>query len=72
MSEQSDSAPSTAPCHSGRHDPRSRRWPVRRPAAGAGAEQTSSDLEVEGAFEREADGAATDTEAAKATGDELR
>ena len=35
------------------------------------AEQTSSDLEVEGAFEREADGAASDTEAAKATGDEL-
>ncbi len=36
------------------------------------AEQTSSDLDVEGAFEREADGAASDTEAAKATGDELR
>jgi len=36
------------------------------------ADQTSSDLEVEGAFEREADGASTDTEAAKATGDELR
>ena len=36
------------------------------------ADQTSSDLEVEGAFEREADGAATETEAAKATGDELR
>jgi hypothetical protein len=35
------------------------------------AEQTSSDLEAEGAFEREADGAATDTEAAKADGDEL-
>lgn len=35
-------------------------------------EQTSSDLEVEGAFEREADGATTDTEAAKATGDELQ
>ena len=35
------------------------------------ADQTSSDLEVEGAFEREADGAATETEAAKATGDEL-
>ena len=35
------------------------------------AEQTSSDLEVEGAFEREADGAASDTEAAKATGDEF-
>ena len=33
--------------------------------------QTTSDLEVEGAFEREADGAATDTEIAKATGDEL-
>ncbi len=50
-------------------------------AAGAGvsddefakevAEQTSSDLEVEDTFEREADGTATDTEAAKATGDEL-
>ena len=36
------------------------------------AEQTSSDLETEGAFEREADGAATETEAAKATGDELQ
>ena len=36
------------------------------------ADQTSSDLETEGAFEREADGAATDTEAAKATGDELQ
>ena len=35
------------------------------------AEQTSSDLEVEGAFERERDGAATDTEIAKADGDEL-
>ena len=35
-------------------------------------EQTSSDLEVEGAFERESDGASTDTEAAKATGDELQ
>lgn len=36
------------------------------------AEQTSSDLEAEGAFERESDGAATDTEAAKASGDELQ
>ena len=35
------------------------------------AEQTDSNLEVEGAFEREADGAATDKEAAKATGDDL-
>jgi len=35
------------------------------------AGQTSSDLEVEGAFERESDGAATETEAAKASGDEL-
>ncbi|HWG93623.1 MAG TPA: hypothetical protein VNU66_05305 [Mycobacteriales bacterium] len=35
------------------------------------AEQTSSDLEAEGAFEREADGAASDTEAAKADADEL-
>lgn len=44
-------------------------------AAGAGvddaelakevAEQTSSDLKVEDAFEREADGASSDTEAAK-------
>ena len=34
--------------------------------------QTTSDLEVEGAFEREADGAATETEIAKATGDELQ
>ena len=36
------------------------------------ADSTSSDLEVEGAFERESDGAATDTEAAKASGDELK
>ncbi len=36
------------------------------------AEQTSSDLEVEGAFEREADGAASDTEVAKADADELQ
>ena len=36
------------------------------------ADQTSSDLEVEGTFEREHDGTATDTEAAKATGDELK
>ena len=35
------------------------------------AEQTGSNLEVEGAFERESDGAATDTEAAKASGDDL-
>jgi hypothetical protein len=36
------------------------------------AGQTSSDLEAEGTFEREADGAATDTEVAKADGDELK
>jgi protease I len=36
------------------------------------AEQTDSNLEVEGAFERESGGAATDTEAAKARGDELK
>ncbi len=36
------------------------------------ADQTSSDLEAEGAFEREADGAATDTEVAKADADELQ
>jgi hypothetical protein len=35
------------------------------------AEQTDSDLEVQGAFERESDGAASDVEAAKATGDDL-
>ena len=35
-------------------------------------EQTSSDLAVEDAFEREADGASTDTEIAKASGDELK
>jgi hypothetical protein len=34
-------------------------------------EQTSSDLEAEDVFERESDGAATDTEAAKADGSEL-
>jgi hypothetical protein len=36
------------------------------------AGQTSSDLEVEDAFERESDGTATDTEAAKADADELQ
>jgi hypothetical protein len=36
------------------------------------AEQTDSNLEVEGAFERESGGATTGTEAAKASGDELR
>lgn len=35
-------------------------------------EQTSSDLEVEDAFERESDGAATDTEIAEADGNDLR
>ena len=35
------------------------------------AEQTDSNLEVEGAFEREQDGAATDTEIAKADADDL-
>ncbi len=35
------------------------------------ADATSSDLKVEGAFEKESDGAAGDTEAAKADGDEL-
>lgn len=35
-------------------------------------EQTSSDLEVEAAFEREQDGAATETEIAKASGDDLQ
>jgi protease I len=34
-------------------------------------EQASSDLQAEDVFERESDGAATDTEAAKAGGDEL-
>jgi hypothetical protein len=36
------------------------------------AGQTDSNLEVEDAFEREADGAATDTEVAKADADELQ
>ena len=71
MSEQPDS-PSTTPATDAG---------TTRPAGdGVGddqlqeqvAEQTSSDLEVEGAFERESGGAATETEAAKATGDELR
>ena len=35
------------------------------------ADQTSSDLQEADVFKREADGATTDTEAAKATGDEL-
>jgi hypothetical protein len=36
------------------------------------AEQTDSDLAAEGTFEREADGAASETEAAKADADELK
>ena len=36
------------------------------------ADQTDSNLEVEETFERESDGTTTDTEAAKATGDELQ
>ena len=36
------------------------------------ADQTDSNLESEGAFERESDGAATDTEIAKADADELQ
>jgi hypothetical protein len=39
--------------------------------AGQVAEQTDSNLEVEETFERESGGTATDTEAAKASGDEL-
>lgn len=35
-------------------------------------EQTSSDLQAEDVFERESDGAASDTEAAKADADELQ
>ena len=35
------------------------------------ADQTDSNLETEGAFEREADGAASETEIAKADADEL-
>ncbi len=57
------------------------RFPSARPAGeGLGeeelteqvADQTDSNLEVEGAFERESGGAASDTEAAKASGDELQ
>lgn len=36
------------------------------------ADQTSSDLKHADVFEREADGTTTDTEAAKASADELR
>jgi hypothetical protein len=35
------------------------------------AESTSSDLKAEDVFERESDGASSETEAAKADGDEL-
>jgi hypothetical protein len=35
------------------------------------AEQTSSDIKEADVFKREGDGASTDTEAAKASGDEL-
>lgn len=56
------SAGSTAPAGEGVSDAE---------LAGEVAKQTSSDLGVEGAFEREADGASSDTEAAKAGGDQL-
>lgn len=36
------------------------------------AEQTDSNLQVKDFFEREADGATTDTEAAEATADEVK
>lgn len=36
------------------------------------ADQTSSNLEVEGVFEREADGAVNDKPVAEETGDDLR
>jgi hypothetical protein len=36
------------------------------------ADQTSSDIREADVFKREADGASTDTEAAKASGDELK
>lgn len=39
--------------------------------AGQVADQTSSDLEVEGAFARESGGAGSDTEAAKQDADDL-
>ncbi len=35
------------------------------------ADQTDSDLEVKGTFERESDGVATDKEIAKTSGDDL-
>jgi hypothetical protein len=62
---------SEQPATSRRNHPARRRRRRRPGARQQVAEQTDSDLEVEGAFEREADGAATDVEAAKATGDDL-
>jgi len=43
----------------------------RRAGPATGGRQTDSDLKVKGAFEREGDAAASDTEAAKAIGAEL-
>lgn len=64
MSEQpATSAGTTAPAGEGVSDDQ---------LAEQVADQTSSDLEVEEAFEREQDGAATDTAIADASGDELQ
>ncbi len=67
MNEQSDTTPATdagntAPAGEGVSEAE-----LQREVAG----QTDSNLAVEDTFEREADGAAGDTEVAKATGDEL-
>lgn len=63
MSEQpATEAGTTRPAGEGVDDEQ-----LRKQVAG----QTSSDLEVEEAFERESGGASSDTEAAKADGDEL-
>lgn len=68
MTEQPDSPPatdagSTAPAGAGLSDDQ-----LQKEVTG----QTDSNLEVEETFARESEGAATETEAAKATADELR
>ncbi len=63
MSEQAaTSAGTTSPAGEGLSD---------EEVAAQVADQTDSNLEVEETFERESDGTTTDTEAAKASGDEL-
>lgn len=68
MTEQPDTTPAT---HAGTTTPAGEGVTDTELAKEVGG-QTDSNLEVEETFERESDGAATETEAAKASGDELQ